>query len=72
MNALPDNPLFTKQVILGLDLNGLTYSRVPNKRDGWNKCDGRTFLSKSINVMVLINVMIRQFEKLLMYFLLKI
>ena len=34
------------------------YSRVPNKRDGWNKRDGGTFPSKSINVMFLINVMV--------------
>ena len=40
------------------------YSSVPNRRDGWNKRDGRTFPSKSINVMVLINVMVGNFEKL--------
>ena len=39
-----------------------SYSRVPNKRDGWNKRDGGTFPSKSINVMLLINVTVENFE----------
>ena len=44
------------------------YSRVPNRRDGWNKRDGRTFPSKSISVMVLINVMVGKFQRFLCAF----
>ena len=46
-----------------------TYSRVPNKRDGWNKRDGGTFPSKLINVMFLINVMVENFESFFIHFL---
>ena len=45
------------------------YSRVPNKRDGWNKRDGGNFPSKSINVMFLINVMLGNIESFLYPFL---
>ena len=41
------------------------YSRVPNKRDGWNKRDGGTFPSKSKNVMFLIIVMVGNFKRVL-------
>ena len=38
-------------------------TRVPNKRDGWNKHDGWTFPSKLINMMFLINMMVGNFGK---------
>ena len=56
---------FVKTVLhihTGGEHNMIYYSRVPNKRDGWNKRDGGTFPSKSINMMFLINVMVGNFE----------
>ena len=49
-------------------LETLEYSRVPNRRDGWNKRDGRAFPSKSISMMVLINVMVGNFKSFYVLF----
>ena len=47
--------------------NFALYSRVPNKRNGWNKHDGWNFHSKSINMMVLINVMVGNSLKMFVF-----
>ena len=39
------------------------YSRVPNKRDGWNKRDGRKKIANLINVLDGINVMVGKIKK---------
>ena len=44
------------------------YSKVPNRRDGWNKHDGRTFPLNLINMMVLINMMAGNSEKFIVLF----
>ncbi len=37
------------------------YSSVPNKRVGWNKCDGRKNITYLINVLDGINMMVGKF-----------